>query len=92
MERSAILHVEHHDADSTYFAPRWIVLASESGVKRLSDREQALVFLHKSRGIHQKALRPDLVVLDLNMPRVDGWTVRLSPGVTQKVKTLFAVD
>jgi CheY-like chemotaxis protein len=43
-------------------------------VHRVSEGEQALAFLHKSE-IYQKARLPDLVVLDLDMPRVDGWTV-----------------
>jgi len=35
------------------------------------DGEEALAFLRKE-GPHQKAARPDLILLDLNLPRKDG--------------------
>jgi len=37
----------------------------------VTDGEQALQFLHR-QGAHQDAPRPDLVLLDLNLPRKDG--------------------
>ncbi len=36
-----------------------------------SDGEEALDFLHRRNG-HKDALRPDLILLDLNLPRMDG--------------------
>jgi len=76
VERCAILHVEDHDADADAYLFRAALDQAGIGISvyRVSDGDQALAFLHKS-GIYQKARRPDLVVLDLNMPRVDGWTV-----------------
>lgn len=38
------------------------------------DGEQALEFLH-GRGEHSNALRPHVVLLDLNLPKRDGWEV-----------------
>lgn len=35
------------------------------------DGEEALDFLHK-RGKFEQALRPDLILLDINLPKVDG--------------------
>ena len=35
------------------------------------DGEEAMEFLHR-RGKHQQAPRPDLILLDLNLPRKDG--------------------
>jgi len=40
----------------------------------VSDGEQALDFLHR-RFPHADAARPDLVLLDLNLPKHDGWEV-----------------
>jgi len=43
-------------------------------VYRVCDGEQALAFLRKV-GQYDIARTPDLVLLDLNTPRLDGWTV-----------------
>ena len=40
----------------------------------VTDGEQALAFL-KRQGDHTNAPRPDLVFLDLNLPKVDGYEV-----------------
>ncbi|MEV4254096.1 response regulator [Spirillospora sp. NPDC049652] len=40
----------------------------------VQDGEQALEFLHR-RGDHAEAARPDLVLLDLNLPKRDGRAV-----------------
>ena len=74
MERCFILHVEDQDADAYLFRAALDQAGIGISVYRVSDGDQALAFLNKS-GIYQKARRPDRVVLDLNMPRVDGWTV-----------------
>ena len=39
---------------------------------------EALDFLHQ-RSCFKDVPRPDLIILDLNMPRVDGCTVRWTP-------------
>ena len=39
-----------------------------------TDGEAALNVLHR-RGTHAKAPRPDLVILDLNLPKKSGWEV-----------------
>lgn len=40
----------------------------------VSDGVEALDYLHQ-RGAFDEAERPDLILLDLNMPRIDGWGV-----------------
>ena len=54
---------------------------------RVSDGEQALAFLHQS-GAYRSARRPELMVLDLNMPRVDGWTVLRSVKEDQQLSDI----
>ena len=40
----------------------------------VGDGVEAMAFLH-CKGKYSCALRPDLILLDLNMPRKDGWAV-----------------
>jgi CheY-like chemotaxis protein len=56
-------------------------------VYRVSDGEQALAFLNQA-GIYQMARRPELIVLDLNMPRIDGWTVLSSIQANDELQTI----
>ncbi len=44
-----------------------------SKVHVVNDGDEALDYL-RGRGAHKKATRPDLVLLDLNMPRKDGFS------------------
>lgn len=37
----------------------------------MTDGQSALDFLHR-RGVHEDAVQPDLILLDLNLPRKDG--------------------
>ncbi|MGA2457988.1 MAG: response regulator [Terriglobales bacterium] len=69
-----ILLVDHNPAD--------VDLAREAlqenlhgiHVESVGDGEEALSFLNR-RGIHVEKLRPDLVILDLNLPKKDGRVV-----------------
>jgi len=69
-----ILLVDDNPADVGLISE---VLASSphrSHVHRVVDGEEAMAFLRRS-GKHSDAVRPDLVVLDLNLPRKDGRAV-----------------
>src|SRR5271154_764284 len=63
----------------------------ESGIafhlKHLADGEQALVYLNERRSGEGGVSAPDLVLLDLNLPKRDGWEVlqvlRRSPDLTR---------
>jgi two-component system, chemotaxis family, response regulator Rcp1 len=74
MQTCALLHVEDADADAVSFRAALDEAGLAVSVYRVSDGEQALAFLNKS-GDYEMARRPAVVVLDLNMPKMDGWTV-----------------
>jgi chemotaxis family two-component system response regulator Rcp1 len=69
-----ILLVDDNPADSDL---TWLVLARSTRQNHISavyDGEQAMAFLQRT-GKHTNAVRPQLVVLDLNLPRKDGRAV-----------------
>jgi chemotaxis family two-component system response regulator Rcp1 len=68
-----ILMVEDNPADS--FLTVEILSESERNSYRTNivrDGAEALLYLHKRNG-YEKALRPDLILLDLNLPRLHGF-------------------
>lgn len=69
-----ILLVEDNagDVNLTRRALKASVLASALDI--VGDGEQALAFLRKE-GAYSEAERPDLIVMDLNLPRLDGHEV-----------------
>jgi two-component system response regulator len=76
VEHCYLLHIEDEDASACLFRAALDEAGIDVSVYRVSDGEQALSFLHRT-GAYEKARRPELIVLDLNMPRVDGWAVLL---------------
>jgi CheY-like chemotaxis protein len=74
VEQCALLHVEDDDASAFLFRAALDQAGIAASVYRVSDGDQALAFLNRS-GLYAIARRPDVIVLDLNMPRIDGWTV-----------------
>jgi chemotaxis family two-component system response regulator Rcp1 len=72
--RHRLLHIE--DDDSVAFLLRAALdeIGVSISVYRVSDGEQALAFLRKS-GAYLGAAQPELIFLDLNLPKVDGWEV-----------------
>lgn len=74
VQTCALLHVEDEDSSACLFRTALDHAGIAVSVYRVSDGHEALAFLNQS-GIYNMARRPELIVLDLNMPRVDGWTV-----------------
>ena len=74
MKQTVVLYVEDDDATAYLFQEA----LHEAGIQirffRVSDGEQAISFLHRDRS-YCDAPTPDLVVLDLNLPRVHGFDV-----------------
>lgn len=56
----------------------------------LTDGEQALTFLNQT-GIYAQAPRPDLVLLDLGLPKVDGMQVLTELKASEKLRTIPVV-
>ena len=71
---SSILHVEDEDAAAFLVQAALDQAAIPNRTYRVSSGEDALAYLYKT-GPYKDAPSPSLVILDLNMPRVDGWTV-----------------
>lgn len=69
-----ILLVDDNPADANLTCEVLATSERESHISTVPDGEQALEFLHR-RGKYADAVRPDLVILDLNLPRKDGRAV-----------------
>jgi len=74
MKHCAVLHVEDEDASACLVRCALEEAQIPVCVYRVCDGEQALRFLRK-QGQYDVARTPDFVLLDLNLPKVDGWTV-----------------
>lgn len=71
MRPLTVLVVDDDDADTLMIGEALETSAVPPTVCRVVDGQEALDFLYR-RGTHAEAVRPDLVLLDLNMPRVGG--------------------
>jgi len=66
-----ILVVDDDDADALMIAEVLTATEGESHVDRVADGREALDYLRRLDPFTE-ASRPDLILLDLNMPRMDG--------------------
>ncbi|MGA8151213.1 MAG: response regulator [Terriglobales bacterium] len=69
-----ILLVDDSPADASLVCQALALSPRGSHIHGVTDGEEAMAFLHRL-GKHAHAVRPDLVVLDLNLPRKDGRAV-----------------
>ena len=90
MNACSLLHVEDEDSSACLFRTALDHADIAVSVYRVSDGEQALAFLNRL-GPYVTARRPELVVLDLNMPRVDGWTVLLKTRANDDLQKIPVV-
>ena len=78
--------------------PADVVLAREalaggrhhSHICHVQDGEEAIAFLHRV-GQHADAIRPDLVILDLNLPKKDGRAVLADVKADKTLRTIPVV-
>lgn len=73
-ETPDILLVDDNPADVGLAREALAGSLRQANIHNVSDGEEAMAFLRRS-GKHAAAARPDLVVLDLNMPRKGGQAV-----------------
>ncbi|GLY96685.1 response regulator [Actinoplanes sp. NBRC 103695] len=71
MRSLQILVVDDDDADALMIEEALDAAGRNTTVARVADGREALDYLHRE-GPYVDALRPDLILLDLNMPRMDG--------------------
>jgi chemotaxis family two-component system response regulator Rcp1 len=75
MGRRAVLYVE--DDDASFLLVQLTIQDAGLPIElyRASDGEKALAFLQKTEPHYQQAPRPDLILLDLNTPKKNGFEV-----------------
>ena len=71
---ATILHVENDDATALVFSAAIDEAKLHATVYRVSSGEEALAYL-RGEGRPGGRTWPDIVFLDLNMPKVNGWQV-----------------
>jgi CheY-like chemotaxis protein len=84
-----LLHVENENATAFVFRAAVAQANIRVSVYRVSDGEQALVHLRRLEPY--AVTRPDLVFLDLDMPRVDGWQVLVAMRDDKNLRSIPVV-
>jgi two-component system response regulator len=86
----AILLVEDNPADVVFFTEAVACGQSAAAVHVAGDGEEALRFLRR-QGDWAEAPRPDVIVLDLNLPLKNGWETLLEIAGDLSLNTIPAV-
>lgn len=85
-----VLVVDDDDADVMMIEEALLRAPTPPVVHRVADGGEALEYLRR-QGVHAQALRPDLILLDLNMPRVGGQEVLSVVKADADLKTIPVV-
>jgi CheY-like chemotaxis protein len=85
-----VLHVENENATAFVFRAAVAQANIRVSLYRVSDGEQALIYLRHLEP-YAAVTRPDLVFLDLEMPRVDGWQVLVAMRDDKNLRSIPVV-
>jgi CheY-like chemotaxis protein len=90
MNEHVVLYAE--DEDAAVFLMEMALKEARITVTlhRVSDGEEALAFLH-NRGVYDRAPKPDIVLLDLNLPRKSGHEVLSSIREDESLRSVPVV-
>jgi CheY-like chemotaxis protein len=74
LKKSPLILVVDDDPDDRYFLSEALhEVDPNSSIKQVMDGQEALHFLeHECSGKHPTSDKPDIILLDLNMARIDG--------------------
>jgi CheY-like chemotaxis protein len=90
-----LLIVDDNPADIALAREALSACAYSGRIKSVEDGAEALAFLNR-RGNYQNAVKPDLVLLDLNLPKRDGLAVlaamRASPDLRRIPVVIFSTS
>jgi len=87
---ATILHIEDNDAMALVFRAAIEEARLHATVYRVPTGEEALAYL-RGEGRHAGRTWPDIVYLDLNMPRVDGFQVLQDLAADPSAETMKVV-
>ena len=87
VRRLQILVVDDDDADALMIEEALENAERQSTVSRVSDGREALDYLNRE-GQYADAHRPDLILLDLNMPRMDGRETLAAIKTDERLKAI----
>jgi CheY-like chemotaxis protein len=85
-----VLIVDDDDADTLMIEEALLTAEPQPAVHRVADGSEAMDYLFK-RGQYVDAERPDLILLDLNMPRMNGHEVLAQVKGDDTLKTIPVV-
>lgn len=85
-----ILLAEDHDPDVYLTISAFRDAKVKNQIHVVTDGAAAIAFLRRS-GIYSQAPRPDLVLLDLNLPKLDGFQVLAEMKADRNLKTIPVV-